>query len=137
MQEEYTESIELLICQLNHSVTEDCLQELASLLLPTIDNGVTKIELIDQIVATKKWAQILDGIGINDFRVCSVCGALMHQGYCCDMGQKYYCSDGCLHHDFTAEEWNIECKNESQSYWTDWFEHYELTNKNQKYGTNI
>lgn len=128
MQEEYTESIELLICLLNHAVDEDTLRKLALLILPTQNKGLSKIELINNIVTTKKWTQILDDLRINDFRVCSVCGELMHQGYCYDMGHKFYCSDECLHHDFTSEEWNVECKHEPQSYWTDWFEHYGLTN---------
>ena len=30
-------------------------------------------------------------------RRCSVCGKLMREGYCVDMGAAYYCSDECLH----------------------------------------
>lgn len=55
-------------------------------------------------------------------RVCSVCGKLMPEGYCQDMGYKYYCSDECLHTDFTDEEWKIECEENDQSYWTVWNE---------------
>lgn len=34
-------------------------------------------------------------------RRCSVCGRLMRDGYCSDMGASYYCSDECLLHDYT------------------------------------
>lgn len=54
-------------------------------------------------------------------RRCSVCGRLMQEGYCQDGGYRYYCSDDCLHHDFTDEEWNEECDNNDQSYWTQWY----------------
>lgn len=129
MQFEYDESIELLTCLLLHSITEEHLRKLAFIMFSHQCASSSKSELINKIIATRDWSRIIDDLGINDFRVCSVCGALMHQGYCYDMGHRYYCSDECLHHDFTAEEWNVECKSEPQSYWTDWFEHYELTNK--------
>lgn len=44
-------------------------------------------------------------------RRCSECGKLMREGYCVDMGVAYYCSDECLHSDFTDEEWKEECEN--------------------------
>jgi hypothetical protein len=58
---------------------------------------------------------------IDDVRRCSVCGRLMQEGYCQDGGWKYYCSDECLHKDFTDEEWNEECDNNENSYWTQWY----------------
>lgn len=129
--------VELLACLLLHSIADESLGQLSSLMLPSQDTGLSKTKLIDRIVATKEWEQIIEVLKINDFRVCSECGALMHQGFCYNMGYKYYCSERCLRHDFTTEEWELECMNEPQSYWTDWFEHYELTNKKQRYGTNI
>ena len=53
-------------------------------------------------------------------RRCSECGRLMRAGYCADMGVAYYCSDECLHSDFTDEEWVEECENNDQSYYTEW-----------------
>ena len=53
-------------------------------------------------------------------RRCSECGKLMREGYCVDMGVAYYCSKDCLHTDFTDEEWNEECENNDQSYYTEW-----------------
>lgn len=57
----------------------------------------------------------------NECRRCSICGRLMQEGYCQDGGWRCYCSDDCLHHDFTDEEWNEECDNNDQSYWTQWY----------------
>lgn len=54
-------------------------------------------------------------------RRCSVCGKLMREGYCEDIGAEYYCSTDCLHTDFTNEEWNEECKINDQSYYTEWY----------------
>lgn len=53
-------------------------------------------------------------------RRCSFCGRLMNAGYCVDMGLKYYCSDECLHIEFTDEQWKEECENNDQSYYTEW-----------------
>ena len=44
----------------------------------------------------------------------------LREGYCVDMGVAYYCSKDCLHTDFTDEEWNEECENNDQSYYTEW-----------------
>ena len=46
-----------------------------------------------------------DGRIFGEYRICSICGDIMVYGYCYDGGDKYYCSDECLHHDFTDEEW--------------------------------
>jgi len=56
----------------------------------------------------------------NALRVCSICGKPMYTGYCYDGGLAYYCSKDCLHHDFTPEEWEQECAENEDSYWTDW-----------------
>lgn len=53
-------------------------------------------------------------------RRCTVCGRLMREGYCRDGGSDYYCSDECLHSDFSFSDWEEECKNNNQSYWTEW-----------------
>lgn len=54
------------------------------------------------------------------YRRCSECGKLMRTGYCVDMGVAYYCSEECLHSDFTDEEWAAECESNDQSYYTEW-----------------
>lgn len=53
-------------------------------------------------------------------RRCSKCGRLMRKGYCIDAGAAYYCSDECLHTDFTDEEWAEEYESNDQSYYTEW-----------------
>ena len=53
-------------------------------------------------------------------RRCSECGRLFREGYCVDGGVAYYCSDECLHSDFTDAEWAEECENNDQSYYTEW-----------------
>lgn len=72
------------------------------------------------IVNEMPYADILKRWDIDHVRVCSVCGKLMNAGYCLDAGSKYYCSDECLHTDFTHEEWKKECEENDQSYWTEW-----------------
>ena len=54
-------------------------------------------------------------------RRCSECGKLMREGFCADMGSAYYCSDNCLHSDFTEDEWAEECETNDQSYYTEWY----------------
>lgn len=53
-------------------------------------------------------------------RRCSVCGKIMRDGYCVDMGKAYYCSEDCLHTEFTEQEWIEECRDNDQSYYTEW-----------------
>lgn len=54
-------------------------------------------------------------------RRCSICGKLMHTGYCGNMGDAYYSSDECLHSEYTDKEWAEECEsNDHQSYYTEW-----------------
>ena len=53
-------------------------------------------------------------------RICSVCGKPMSQGYCFDGGLAYYCCKECLHQDFTDEEWEKQCDENEDSYWTEW-----------------
>ena len=55
-------------------------------------------------------------------RRCSICGRLMREGYCSDMGASYYCSDECLLKDYSnMDEWYEECQSNDQSYYTEWY----------------
>ena len=55
-------------------------------------------------------------------RRCSICGRLMREGYCSDMGASYYCSDECLLQDYSnMEKWYEECQSNDQSYYTEWY----------------
>ena len=56
----------------------------------------------------------------RECRRCSVCGKLMREGYCIDAGFAYYCSDECLHTEYTEKEWLEEFENNDQSYYTEW-----------------
>ncbi len=58
---------------------------------------------------------------MEEIRVCSICGKEMDDGYCVDAGLRYYCSDECLHKDFTPEEWKEEYETNEDSYWTQWY----------------
>lgn len=53
-------------------------------------------------------------------RRCSICGRLMTAGYCYNYGQQYFCSDKCLHTHFSDAEWQEECRDNEQSYYTEW-----------------
>ena len=57
----------------------------------------------------------------NPTRMCSICGKLFHEGYCYAYGTAYYCGDECLHHDFTDEAWEKECREDDQSYYSEWY----------------
>ena len=74
--------------------------------------------------------QLSDDVGehCEQLRICSVCGSLMRDGYCEDMGAAYYCCDDCLHKEFTEEEWREECEENDQSYYTEW-ESYNYLNR--------
>ncbi len=53
-------------------------------------------------------------------RRCSVCGKLMRTGYCLNNGDAYYCSDECLHTEFTDAQWEHECDTNADSYYSTW-----------------
>lgn len=54
-------------------------------------------------------------------RVCSECGKRFASGYVIENGLEYYCSDECLHKNYSDEEWKELYNNgESDSYWTSW-----------------
>ena len=80
-------------------------------------------ERLCQKAKANGWEAVLDELGADEFRVCTKCGALMYQGYCRDNGRDYYCSDECLHKDFTDTEWTKECATNEDSYWTIWYDH--------------
>ena len=54
-------------------------------------------------------------------RTCNECGKPMKQGYVVDGGLVYYCSDECLHKNYSKEEWEkIYDDNSTDNYWTEW-----------------
>lgn len=54
-------------------------------------------------------------------KICSECGNHMNSGYCIENGLEYYCSDECLHKNYTDEEYEQLYDNgNGDSYWTEW-----------------
>lgn len=55
-------------------------------------------------------------------RSCTCCGKGMNEGYFANY--EYFCSDSCLHTEFSAQEWeelyNSEDIGDSEYYWTEW-----------------
>lgn len=74
----------------------------------------TDADLIAEAFVEDKWNSN------KPCRRCDVCGNLMNKGYV-DDALYYYCSDDCLHEDFTPEEWLEECENNDDSYYTEWY----------------
>lgn len=56
-------------------------------------------------------------------RVCDECGEIMWEGYMVEQGLAHYCSDECLHKNFTEEEWNEMYDNgNGDSCYTEWYD---------------
>ena len=53
-------------------------------------------------------------------RQCSCCEEGMNDGYVIDGGCEYYCSDGCLHTKYTANEVKEMDMGEDDNYYTHW-----------------
>lgn len=94
--------------------SEEELNRFASLYLDKWDDG-TSMDVVAEAFVDYWWNTD------RNCRRCSVCGKLMREGYCEDMGEAYYCSPDCLHTNFTDEEWDEECENNDQSYYTEWY----------------
>jgi hypothetical protein len=59
-------------------------------------------------------------------RVCSHCGKGMNSGFMVDNGEQYFCSEPCLHTEYTAKEWlELYDDGQSESFWTEWFQEDE------------
>jgi hypothetical protein len=54
-------------------------------------------------------------------RCCDECGAGMNEGFCIESGESYYCSEECLHKNYSEEEWqDMYADGEGNSYYTEW-----------------
>lgn len=60
------------------------------------------------------------GAYIDPDRICENCSKQMDEGYCINGGEEYYCSDECLHTQYTPEEWAEMHSDDGDSYWTEW-----------------
>jgi hypothetical protein len=83
-------------------------------------------ELGDEIYAEElKQCNVIEEVVKGDkyAHLCDCCGNGMNDGYFIDY--MYYCSDTCLHTEYTPEEWkNLYEQSEEQGgdycYWTQW-----------------
>lgn len=65
----------------------------------------------------------LEKLHEGDKRYCSVCNKEMTEGYYNEDEFQYYCSDECLHKDYTDEEYNELYDNGNGNfYYTSWEE---------------
>lgn len=59
----------------------------------------------------------------DNIRHCSECGKEMWEGFCIGGGLHYYCSETCLHKNYTEKEYNdLYDDGNSDTYWTTWEE---------------
>ena len=57
-------------------------------------------------------------------RVCNECKKEnLQQGFCIGAGLEYYCSDECLHANYSEEEWEDMYEDGGDNYWTEWDGH--------------
>lgn len=66
----------------------------------TGDNGS-----VHEAVEHAIYSKVDDLEDIVEIRVCDECGKLMVEGYCITGGEEYFCSDECLHKNYTPDEW--------------------------------
>lgn len=55
-------------------------------------------------------------------RTCSECKKWMSEWYVIWWGEQYYCSDKCLHKNYSKEEWKKKYTDGGDNYWTQWEE---------------
>lgn len=61
--------------------------------------------------------------GLVEGRICSECKAVMTEGYVIGSGDFYFCSDKCLHKNYTPLEWlQLHKESECDNYFTNWGE---------------
>ena len=56
---------------------------------------------------------------MDDYRICTVCGEVMYEGYCIGDGLEYYCSIECLSTRYPEAEY-MEMYDNGDAYWTQW-----------------
>lgn len=116
------------------SATEQILNQLSTAVKGSEKDYYTNKELCQFAQAFRsKWTDEMSNDEVADgfldywwnsekpVRRCSICGRLMREGYCSDMGASYYCSNECLLQDYSnMDEWYEECQSNDQSYYTEW-----------------
>lgn len=79
------------------------------------DLGMSNEEAIE---ALKSWMIDSDP---TDYRICEKCGKAMDEGFVFNDGMAYYCSEKCLHQDYTEEEYQ-ELYDEDVAFYTEWYD---------------
>ena len=60
---------------------------------------------------------------LDCLRICDECHRPMIEGFCIDDGREHYCSENCLHRQYSEEEYKAMYNDgEGNSYWTVWWE---------------
>ena len=83
-------------------------------------------ELGDEMYAEElKQCNVIEEVVKGDkyARCCTCCGKGMNEGYFADY--EYFCSDSCLHTEYSAVYWEVLCKEsddngDNEYYWTQW-----------------
>lgn len=60
-----------------------------------------------------------DELSEEEYRICTVCGRKMVEGYIVEENGEYFCSDDCLHAYYSEQEYKEMCE-EDRAYWTQW-----------------
>lgn len=72
------------------------------------------------------WEELSDNL--DCFTICDICGKPMIEGYI--MNGSHYCSDACLHEDFSDEQIAELCREDNdECYYTNWYEDSISNNK--------
>jgi hypothetical protein len=68
-------------------------------------------------------------------RQCDACGSGMNEGYIINGGEEYFCSDECLHTEYTQEEYEeMHGDDDTETYWTEWEDDdTEITDEDMKH----
>ncbi len=105
----------------NKNIYEFLAAEIA--LHPELDD-MFRCDLREQEHDEMFWEELLDefsAMGDDCFTICDVCGKPMIEGYV--MGGSHYCSEACLHADYTEEEVVRLCADDNdECYYTTWYE---------------
>lgn len=119
------------------------LERLVTILKKDVNSYTSVYEAVDNAINSK----LDDLVDTVEIRVCDECGKIMTKGYCLGGGDDYYCSDECLHKNYSHNEWlamyagldntdpeeveraskmsqaeldELSEENDSQSYYTEW-----------------
>lgn len=77
------------------------LERLVTILKKDMNSYTSVYEAVDNAINSN----LDDLVDAVEIRVCDECGKIMVEGYCIDGGMEYYCSDECLHKNYTKEQW--------------------------------